>query len=71
MSFWSSVKNIATKLSDKAQNFTQELNAHKDNFRNKDNEYLVQKAKKSSGVEKMAAIQILKERGYGKTVDDE
>lgn len=71
MSFWLSIKNIATKLGNKAQSFNQELHAHMEDFRERDDEFLKRKVQKSSGAEKMAAYKILKERGYGKTEDDE
>lgn len=64
MSFWSTVGSVAKGAVDKMAETTEKANELAEDYREKSDDFLKDKLKNGSIVQKMASSKILKERGY-------
>jgi hypothetical protein len=64
MGFWSTVGDIAKGMAAKAAELPQEINELAEKYRREDDDFLKNKYRNGSAVQKIAAAKILKERGY-------
>lgn len=64
------LNGIVNKLSEMAKARNQEIERYKRMYKDYDDERLIRRFKESSGNQKCAILQLLRERGYGNPNDD-
>lgn len=67
MGFWSSVGSVVKGAADNMVATSQEAKVIAEGYRSEDDDYLKRKLKNGRTAEKLAASQVLKERGYGQS----
>lgn len=67
MGFWSSVGSVVKGAAENIAATSQEAKVIAEGYRSEDDDYLKRKLKNGRAAEKLAAAQVLKERGYGQS----